>query len=87
MLFQPGLFGQIGRELNFLGNTVSRAVDKTADEINKSFATTATGQVLVRISDPKYTHYVCEFGAYGSLILTSQNGCHQENMSVKYIPT
>ena len=52
MLFQPGLFGQIGRELNLLGNTVSRAVDKTADEINKSFATTATGQVLVRISHP-----------------------------------
>ena len=52
MLFQPGLFGQLGRELNLLGNTVSRAVDKTADEINKGFATTATGQVLVRIADP-----------------------------------
>lgn len=42
----PGLFGQIGRELNLLGKTVSRAVDYTADEINKSIATTATGQVL-----------------------------------------
>ena len=58
MIFQPGLFGQIGRELNLLGKTVSRAVDYTADEINKSIATTATGQVLVRFSG-SYAGSVC----------------------------
>ena len=48
MLFQRGLFGQIGHELNLLGKTVGRELDWTADQINKSLATTATGQVLVR---------------------------------------
>ncbi|KAH3701845.1 uncharacterized protein LOC127860719 [Dreissena polymorpha] len=42
----PGLFGSLGRELNNLGRTISREIDWTADQINKSLATTATGNIL-----------------------------------------
>ncbi|XP_053372802.1 uncharacterized protein LOC123559646 [Mercenaria mercenaria] len=41
-----GLFGQLGHELNLLGKTISREVDWTADQINKSLATTAQGNIL-----------------------------------------
>ncbi|XP_060555045.1 uncharacterized protein LOC132715946 [Ruditapes philippinarum] len=41
-----GLFGQIGHEINLLGKTISREVDWTADQINKSLATTAQGNIL-----------------------------------------
>lgn len=41
-----GLFGQLGHELNMLGKTISREVDWTADQINKSLATTAQGNIL-----------------------------------------
>ena len=47
-VFQRGLFGQIGHELNLIGKTVGRELDYGADQINKALSTTATGQVLVR---------------------------------------
>ena len=47
-VFQRGIFGQIGHELNLIGKTVGRELDYGADQINKALSTTATGQVLVR---------------------------------------
>ncbi|KAL3887295.1 hypothetical protein ACJMK2_027237 [Sinanodonta woodiana] len=41
-----GLLGQLGHELNMLGNTVGREVDYCVTTINKSLSTCATGNVM-----------------------------------------
>jgi len=69
-----GLFGQIGHELNQLGRVVSREVDWTADQINKSIATTATGNILSLFQSGNVIQLVSRKSGRSLQIVMGQSG-------------
>ena len=45
---QGGLFGKLKSGLDQVGREITKGADWTADQINKSLSTTATGNILVK---------------------------------------